>query len=102
MPLVSSFQSSFYNSCKSNFQPFYRLAVNQVGIDDFIHVSLVDVGVPDAIRVHHADRAFFASIQATRLVDAYFSCPRKTQPFDSSLGVFPDLGRSATIAARTV
>ena len=61
-----------------------------MGFDDFVYIHLVHVGVPGAFRVHHADGALFAAIQASRLVDAYFPFTRKAKRFDSELGVIPD------------
>lgn len=87
---------------RSDFQAVYGFSVYQVGIDNFVNVRFIDVGVPDAFRVYHAHRAFFAAVEATRLVDTHFARAGQTQFLNSPLGIFPDFRRTAQIAARSV
>src|SRR5471032_1542257 len=60
--------SFLFMSCRvrSDFETVDNLALHQVGIDDFIDVAGVDVGVPGAFGIDHQHRAFFAAVQAAR------------------------------------
>ena len=52
-------------------QALNHLSVLQVRIDNFVNVMLVNVGVPNRIRVNHSHGPTGASIQTTRLVDTH-------------------------------
>jgi len=69
-------------------------------INDVIDVMLVDIGVPDTLRVDHQYRAFFTAIQTTGLVDAYFAVAIHVQRFEAFLCVFLDAGRATIMASR--
>jgi hypothetical protein len=45
------------------------LPLLQVRIDDLVDVGVVDVGVPDALRIDDRDRPAGAAVEAARLVD---------------------------------
>jgi hypothetical protein len=49
------------------------MAAHDVGFDDFVHVSLRDVSVPDGVRVDDQVRAMLALIEASSLVSAHFA-----------------------------
>jgi hypothetical protein len=49
------------------------MAAHDVGFDDFVHVSLRDVSVPDGVRVDDQVRAMLTLIEASSLVSAHFA-----------------------------
>ena|ERR1700730_5273222 len=49
------------------------MAAHDVGFDDFVHVSLRDVSVPDGVRVDDQVRAMLALIEASSLVSPHFA-----------------------------
>ncbi|MNN55901.1 hypothetical protein D3C81_1708040 [compost metagenome] len=72
----------------SDFQTFNDLAADQMDVDDFIEVFIVDIGVPGALRIDHDDRAFFAAAEATGLIDADCATAAQAQFLDACLQVF--------------
>ena len=46
---------------------------DDVGLDDFVHISECDPSVPNRVGVDHNIRTVFALIETTRLVGPYFS-----------------------------
>ena len=55
------------HSNRSDFQAFDWFAINKVRIYDFIHISLIDIGIPDAIRVDHTHWPFLTPVQAAEI-----------------------------------
>ena len=80
-----------------NLQPLHRGTINQVGLDDFVDVGFVYVGVPGTFRVDHADRTFLAAVQASCLVDANFSGAGQFQFFGLFLCIFTQFGRPTLV-----
>ena len=87
---------------RSNFQPIDRFSINQVRFDDFIHISLINIGIPGTFRINHAHRPFLTPVQAARLVDAYPAFTGQAQFPDLFLGVIPNLRRTTLVAVRAV
>src|SRR5690606_28090763 len=69
-------------------QAIDRLAADEVRVDDFVYVALIEVGVPDSLRIDDEHRAFLAAIQASRLVDANLAGACQPELLDTLLGVF--------------
>jgi hypothetical protein len=82
------------------FQTFNNLPANQMLVDDFIDIVRIDIGVPGALRINHHDRAFFASVETTGLVDADFSRTAQIHFLDTLLGVLLRNLRAFVKAAR--
>ena len=55
-------------------QAFNHLTANQMGVDDFINVAVVHVGVPNTVWLHHGYRAGSAPVQASRFVNPDLAC----------------------------
>jgi len=55
------------------------MAAHDVGFDDFVHVCLGDVSIPDGVRVNDQVRAVLALIEAPSLVSPHL-------PFQAALG----------------
>jgi hypothetical protein len=72
----------------SDFQSIDDLAADDMGVDDFIDVFIIDKGVPGSLRINHHYRAFFAAFQTTRLVDANLAVTGQTELFDTFFGMF--------------
>jgi hypothetical protein len=71
----------------SYFQSLDDAAVNQMLLNDFLDVFLINVAVPDFFRVNDDDRTLVAAIHATRLVDADPATAFELQLADAVLGV---------------
>src|SRR5262245_391347 len=52
-------------------KPLDDLALLEMRVDDLVDVVLVDVRVPDRLRVHHRHRSARTAVQAAGLVDAH-------------------------------
>src|SRR5512141_2620563 len=72
----------------SDFQAFDHLAADQVGLDDFIDVAVVDEGVPGSLRIDHQHRAFLAAVEAAGLVDADLALAVQVQLLDALFRMF--------------
>lgn len=66
-------------------QPLDHFAVLQMGLDDFVNILVVHIGVPDCLRIDHCYRAGGAAVQATRLVDSYLARSGQSGGFDLKL-----------------
>jgi len=75
------------------------LAIFQVRLDDLIDVRFVEIGVPDAFRIDHDHRPFFAALQASGLIDTHFALACQPELLDALFGVFLQFLRTATGAA---
>src|SRR5690349_4222646 len=84
----------------SNAQPLYDAAVDEMLLDDFVNVFLVDVRVPDRFRIHDHHRTFFASVHAAGLIDANFFLARQAKLLDAALGIVTHLLRTMVVTAR--
>jgi hypothetical protein len=62
-------------------QPFDGFSFDDVGLNDFFHVRLGDVSIPDCFRIKHHGRPVFALIQTAGLVRAYFPFHSKRREF---------------------
>src|SRR5690606_35066783 len=89
-------------SWRSDHQAADRLAAHEMGVDDLIDVALVEIGVPDAFRVHDKYRAFLATVQAPSLVDANLAGTCQAQFLDALFGMLLHRLRIAAGAAGTV
>src|SRR5210317_427126 len=74
---------------RSDFQAVDRFAMQHMGFYDLVNVRLVDVGIPGALGINHADRAFFATVKAASLVHTHPACPGNPQFPGLFLGVTP-------------
>ncbi|OMP13991.1 hypothetical protein COLO4_00490 [Corchorus olitorius] len=84
-------------------QPFNGFAFDQMALDDFVDVFLVDEGVPDGLGVDHHDRTEFAAVEAAGLVDAHAAFTVDAEFLAALLGVFlHGLGAKVGAAARAV
>ncbi len=63
-------------------QALHHLATQQMALHDVIDVALIDIGVPDALGIDHADRPLLAAIEAPRPVDAHLARTRQPQRLD--------------------
>src|SRR5271166_1468940 len=61
---------------------------------------LVDVAVPDRIRIDDDDRAFVAAVQAAGLVDAHLTLAIEAQGLYALLGVSLHVQRAVIVATR--
>jgi hypothetical protein len=52
-------------------QPFDDFTLLQVALDDLVKIVLIDIAVPDALRVDHCDRSAGAAVETPCLVDAH-------------------------------
>jgi hypothetical protein len=86
---------------RSNLQPVNDFSADQVAVDDFIDVMVVDVGVPRAFRIDHHDRAFFAAVEAAGLVDADLALAAQVQVLDAAFRMFLGVLCAFVKAART-
>src|SRR5690625_2737932 len=77
-----------------------RLAIDQMGIDDFVDIAFIEVAIPNAFGVEHHDGPFFAAVEAARLVDPHLARTRQAQLFHTLLGVGLHLFGTASRAAR--
>lgn len=60
-------------------QSLDRMAAHDVGFDDFVHVRLRDVSIPDGVRVNYQVRAVLALIEAPSLISPHL-------PLQAALG----------------
>lgn len=74
--------------------------MQQVLFDDFIHVLLACVGIPDALGVNYQYRALVASVHAAGVIDANTRFSRQTQLFDALLGIITHARGTFVSAAR--
>src|SRR5512139_473573 len=56
--------------CSSDLQALYYLAVFEVRLDDLVDVALIDIGVPDRLRLNRHHRTVVAAVHAAGRVDA--------------------------------
>jgi hypothetical protein len=75
------------------------MPLDEVLVDNFIHVLAIDVGVPDRLGIHHHDRSFLAAIQTAGGIDAHPALPRDTERFAALLGVITHRLRIEALAA---
>jgi len=61
-------------------QAFFRkhqardgFSTNNVGLDDFVDVSLGDVSVPDSVGIDHEIRSVLTLVETARLIGAHFT-----------------------------
>jgi hypothetical protein len=71
----------------SDFQPLYRMTLQEVLGNDCVDVFPARIAVPDAFRIYHNRRALRATIKATGLIDAYLTRSGKSESLDSFLGI---------------
>ena len=77
-----------------NHPPIYQVLIN-----DFVNIRLVDIAVPDIIRVDDDYRAFATAIQATGRVDTHLACPGNRQFLAALFGVIAQRLRIETLTA---
>jgi hypothetical protein len=82
----------------SYLQAFHNATVLQVFADDFVDIGFIDVGVPDAVGVHHEHRAIIATVEATCLVDADIAFALETERRNAALGIGLHSSCAAVIA----
>ena len=69
-------------------------------LNDLIDVLTVDIAVPNALGIDHADRPLVAAIQAAGLVDAHPAGSGQPQFLDPGLGMVAHVRGAATVAGR--
>jgi hypothetical protein len=67
-------------------KPLNNLSADKMGLDNFLDVLFVDRGVPNTFRVDHENRAKFASVKASRLVNPNRASALKPECFNPRLG----------------
>jgi hypothetical protein len=72
----------------SDFQAFDNLPADDMDVDDFVDIFIVDVGVPDTFRINHHCRSLFAALKAAGFVDPHFAFAGQAELLDAALGVF--------------
>jgi hypothetical protein len=77
--------------------------VDQVLIDDFVNILLIDIAVPDVVGIDHYDRTFTAAIQTPGSIDTDFAGTGDTQFLAALFRVIAHcLGIEALTAGGTV
>jgi len=103
--LASVWARSIVQAIVRNAQPLDRLTVDDVRIDDLVHVSSFLHGIPDGLRIHDYRRAVFALIQAPGLIRAnrIFDSPLREFGFECSVQVarLLRIAASARMVSRT-
>ena len=67
--------------------------------NDFVDIVLVDVGVPDVVRIDDHHRAFGTTVHATRQINAHPAFAAQVQLLDAILGVAANTLRVMLVAA---
>lgn len=75
--------------------------MDQVLLDDFVDIFLVDVAVPDRFRINDHDRSLGTAVQAAGGVDTHAALSCDAQLFAAVLGIIPQLLRPILLAALT-
>src|SRR5690606_37695541 len=77
------------HACRNSFEPqsLDRIAVAQMRFDDLVDVATVEEGVPDALGIDHGDRPEFATVEASRLVDAHLARAGESERLDALLRI---------------
>ena len=70
-----------------------------MALDNFVHIALVHVGIPDTLRVDHDYRSFLATIEAPGIVNAHLSLAVQSKRLESFLGAIAYFLRTAVGAA---
>jgi hypothetical protein len=82
----------------SEFEPLDYPAMDEMLIDDFVHILCVHVGVPDSFRVDDEYRTFFAAIHAAGAVNPNLSLPVELERLHPVLGINTHIGRAMVVA----
>ena len=72
---------------ESDLQAVYGFACNEVLIDDFVDIGMIDVLVPGFFRIDDQHGPILAAVQAACGVDADLSWPANPQLLAALLGV---------------
>src|SRR3990170_5000308 len=83
-------------------QAFDDAPVLQVLLDDLVDVGLVDVGVPDRVRVHHDARSFLAAVEAAGLVDPHLAFAGEAELLDAAFRVGAQLRGALGVTGRPI
>jgi hypothetical protein len=76
-----------------------RASEDEMFLDDFLDVVVVDVGVPDSFGVHDENRSFITAVHAASLIDAHFPFALEFERGYAILGVGLCSGGAKRIAA---
>ena len=86
-----------------DFQPRHGPAIDQMLVNDLVHILLVHIGVPGLVRIDDDYRPLAATTQATRIIDTYPTLVAKPQRLDPLLGVIAHrLGIMVLTASGTI
>lgn len=84
-------------------QTLHNAPVQQVLIDNFIHIVGVVVGIPDGIGIHHGHRALATAVEAPAAIDPDLAWTQPSQRFQTPFGVRADgLGIVLGATLRTI
>ena len=70
-----------------NAKPLDDFTLDQVAVDDLVHVVHIDIRVPDTVGVHDDAGTFLAAVQAARLIDSNFSFAVQIEFFYARFGM---------------
>jgi len=86
-------------SARLYLQALNHPAIYQVLINNFVNIRLVNIAVPDIIRVDDNDRPFGTAIQTTGRVDTHLARPGNCQFLAALFGVIAQRLRIETLTA---
>ena len=68
-------------------QALDHLTILKVRLNNFVNVMLINVAVPNRLRVHHQHRTRSTTVQTTGLVNAYLPGTAQAGVFDARLAM---------------
>jgi hypothetical protein len=83
----------------SYLQAFDDPAMLYVLGNNFVDVVLVDIGVPNGLRVYHQDRTFVATVQTAGIIDPDLALAGELERLDLILGIGAHLTGAMIVAA---
>jgi len=75
------------NLFQSDLQPVDRAVVQQVLIDDFVDIFLVDIAIPGLFGVDHQYRPLGTTVEAAGSVDAHLASTMNAQFLAALFGI---------------
>jgi hypothetical protein len=84
----------------SNAQALYDLTVDEVLVNDFVNIVLIDIGIPNAFRVYDDGRPFIATIETASLIHPDVSFPGNLKFLDACLRIIAYCLRAMVVTAR--
>jgi hypothetical protein len=84
----------------SNAQALYDVTIDEVLVNDFVNIVLIDIGIPNAFRVYDEGRSFIAAIETAGLIDPDASLPGNLELLDARFCIVAYCLRAMVVAAR--